>query len=111
QKLDRHPGAQDGRTGGAADRRLFERGRRKGAGQAPRRVPALIFGHFLSAAHASLSAAKLWAASKVRGVGAWERALPSPLPRFFEKNRVKLLILRPFLRDVGAGAGFDVPAD
>ena len=32
----------------------------------------------------------MWTASEVREPAAWERALPSPLPRFFEKNRVKL---------------------
>ena len=37
--------------------------------------------HFLGAVQASLSVAKLWPASEVRTVSAWERALPSPLPR------------------------------
>ena len=37
--------------------------------------------HILGAAHASLSAAKPWTASEVRRLAAWERALPSPLPR------------------------------
>ena len=41
----------------------------------------VFFDHVLSAAHASLSVAKLWSASEVREVGAWERALPSPLPQ------------------------------
>src|SRR5699024_8273282 len=35
-------------------------------------------------------AVQLWTASEVRKATAWERALPSPFPRFFEKNRVKL---------------------
>ena len=58
---------------------------------------SLFFYHFLGAAHASLSAAKLWSASEVRQVNAWEGALPLPFPRFFEKNRVKLFIFYLFL--------------
>ena len=67
-------------------------------------VEKVFFEYFLGAAHASLSVAKLWSASEVRKVSAWERALPSPLPRFFEKNRVKLLILRTFLYHFNASA-------
>ena len=48
-------------------------------------VEKVFFEYFLGAAHASLSVAKLWSASEVRKVITWERALPSPLPRFFEK--------------------------
>ena len=36
--------------------------------------------------------------------------MPSPLPRFFEKNRVKLLILRTFLCHCNASADFYVSA-
>ena len=67
-------------------------------------VEKVFFEYFLGAAHASLSVAKLWSASEVRKVIAWERALPSPLPRFFEKNRVKLLIFRTFLYYFNASA-------
>ena len=60
-------------------------------------VEKVFFEYFLGAAHASLSVAKLWSASEVRKVSAWEGALPLPFPRFFEKNRVKLFILHTFL--------------
>ena len=70
----------------------------------------VFYDYFLGAAHASLSVAKLWSASEVRKVSAWERALPSPLPRFFEKNRVKLLILRTFLCHFNASADSYVSA-
>ena len=36
--------------------------------------------------------------------------MPLPFPRFFEKNRVKLLILRTFLRHYNASADFYVSA-
>ena len=63
-----------------------------------------VYDHFLCAAHPSLQVVQLWTASEVREPAAWERALPSPLPRFFEKNRVKLLICRTLFRGFGAGA-------
>ncbi len=59
-------------------------------------VEKVFFEYFLGAAHASLSVAKLWSTSEIRKISAWEGALPLPFPRFFEKNRVKLLILRTF---------------
>ena len=68
------------------------------------------FEYFLGAAHTSLSVAKLWPASEVRKLSAWEGALPLPFPRFFEKNRVKLLILRPFLFHFNASADSYVSA-
>ena len=43
-----------------------------------------VLDYFLGAAHPSLSVEQPWSASEVREVGAWERALPSPLPRFFD---------------------------
>ena len=67
-------------------------------------VEKVFFEYFLGAAHASLSVAKLWSASEVQELSAWEGALPLPFPRFFEKNRVKLLILRTFLRHFNASA-------
>ena len=70
----------------------------------------LFFKYFLGAAHASLSAAKLWPASEVREVGACQGALPLGCPRFFEKNRVKLLILRTFLCHLNASADSYVSA-
>ena len=73
-------------------------------------VEKVFFEYFLCAAHPSLSVAKLWLASAIRKVITWERALPSPLPRFFEKNRVKLLILRTFLRNSHASADSRVSA-
>ena len=36
--------------------------------------------------------------------------MPLPVPRFFEKNRVKLLILRTFIRNINASADFYVSA-
>ena len=69
-----------------------------------------VYNHFLCAAHPSLQVVQLWTASEVREPAAWERALPSPLPRFFEKNRVKLFILRTFLRHCNASADFYVSA-
>ena len=68
------------------------------------------FYNILGAAHASLSVAKLWSASEVRKLSAWEGALPLPFPRFFEKNRVKLLILRTFLCHFNASADSYVSA-
>ena len=70
-----------------------------------------FFRLFFGAMHPSLQAEKLWIASEVRKMSAWERALPSPLPRFFEKNRVKLFNLRPFLRDFSASADSHVLSD
>ena len=67
-------------------------------------VEKVFFEYFLGAAHASLSVAKPWSASEVRQLSAWEGALPLPFPRFFEKNRVKLLIFRTFLCHFNASA-------
>ena len=67
-----------------------------------------VYNHFLCAAHPSLQVVQLWTASEVREPAAWERALPSPLPRFFEKNRVKLFYLHPVERKSGYSAGFRV---
>ena len=68
------------------------------------------FEYFLGAAHPSLSVAKLWSASEIRKLSAWEGALPLPFPRFFEKNRVKLLILRAILYHFNASADSYVSA-
>ncbi|HIR60105.1 MAG TPA: hypothetical protein IAB37_00790, partial [Candidatus Faecivivens stercoravium] len=73
-------------------------------------VEKVFFEYFLGAAHASLSVAKPWLASEVRQLSAWEGALPLPFPRFFEKNRVKLLIFRTFLYHFNASADFYVSA-
>ena len=73
-------------------------------------VEKVFFEYFLGAAHPSFWAVQPWTTSAVRKVSAWERALPSPLPRFFEKNRVKLFILRTFLRNFNASADFYVSA-
>ena len=56
-----------------------------------------FFEYFLGAAHASLSVAKPCSASEVRHVAACQGALLLGFSRFFEKNRVKLLIFRKFL--------------
>ena len=69
-----------------------------------------LYDYFLGAAHASLSVAKLWSASEVREVGACQGALPLGCPRFFEKNRVKLFILRTFFRHCNASADSYVSA-
>ena len=56
-----------------------------------------VFEYFLGAAHASLSVAKPCSASEVRHVAACQGALLLGFSRFFEKNRVKLLIFRKLL--------------
>ena len=65
-------------------KRPFGNWKNKLANKNPRKVknlPGICFDYFLGAAHASLSVAKLWSASEVQKVSAWERALPSPLPQ------------------------------
>ncbi len=69
-----------------------------------------FFEYFLGAAHVSLSVAKLWSASEVQKVGACQGALLLGFSRFFEKNRVKLLILRTFLCHFNASADSYVSA-
>ncbi|HIR61243.1 MAG TPA: hypothetical protein IAB37_06705 [Candidatus Faecivivens stercoravium] len=69
-----------------------------------------FFEYFLGAAHASLSVAKLWSASEVQKVGACQGALLLGFSRFFEKNRVKLFILRTFLYYFNASADSYVSA-
>ena len=73
-------------------------------------VEKIFFEFFLGAAHVSLSVAKLWSALEVRKLSTWEGALPLPFPRFFEKNRVKLLILRTFLGNRNTSADSYVSA-
>src|SRR5699024_467242 len=52
-----------------------------------------LYDYFLGAAHPSLSVAKLWSASEVRKLGAWEGALPLPFPQaLFKGLDPKLLI-------------------
>ena len=60
-------------------------------------VEKVFFEYFLGAAHASLSVAKPCSASEVRHVAACQGALLLGFSRFFEKNRVKLLIFRKLL--------------
>ena len=91
-------------TGQFAENRNRERPCRNQSAARSQFIEKVFFEYFLGAAHASLSMAKLCSASEVRQVSAWEGALPLPFPRFFEKNRVKLLIFRTFLRDFNASA-------
>ena len=65
----------------------------------------------MGAVHRILQEVQLWAVLEVQTLGAWERAPPSPLPRFFKKNRVKLFLLPPFLRDGHASAVLYVYAE
>ena len=67
-------------------------------------VEKAFFEYFLGAAHTSLPVAKLCSASEVRHVSACQGALLLGFSRFFEKNRVKLFILRPFLCHFNASA-------
>ena len=73
-------------------------------------VEKAFFEYFLGAAHTSLPVAKLCSASEVRHVSACQGALLLGFSRFFEKNRVKLFILRTFFRNFNASADFYVSA-
>ena len=77
-------------AGESAENRIRDRGgpggqpgrRIKGCLQLrPQFVEKVFFEYFFGAAHASLSVAKLWSASEVRKLSAWEGALPLPFPR------------------------------